>query len=99
MGVPDFQSVVSTGDLPDIHQLLGDTTCQQNHLQVVLPELPKVRQLEAVGLLHRQSVLVGQGHQARDWLERNEGGRTTRRLGDAVQHLYNRPDLLFSLFA
>lgn len=75
------------GHLPDVHQLLGDAAGQQNHLQVVLPQLTKVGQLEAIGLLHRQSVLAGQGHQARDWLEWNEGGRAARRLGDAVQHL------------
>ena len=50
------------GGLPDVYQLLCDTPGQQNHLQIVLPQLTKVGQLEAVGLLHRQSVPAGQGH-------------------------------------
>lgn len=75
------------GGLPDVHKLLSDAACQQNHLQVLLPEVAKVGELEAVGLLHRQGVPAGQRHQAGDGLEGYEGGGTARRLGDAVQHL------------
>lgn len=77
------------GGVPDVHQLLSDAAGQQHHLQVVLPQVTKVGQLEAVGLLHRQGVLAGERHQARDGLEGNEGGRAARRLGDAVQHLHH----------
>lgn len=77
--------------LPDLDELLGGALGQQDHLQVLLPQLAKVGQLEPVGLLHRQGVLAGQGHQPGDWLEGDEWRGTARGLRYAVQHLQWRP--------